>query len=124
MEFGGTSETSHPPKDCAGSAARACDASIVTKTSNVLPPSRPIAFTSVADATPVTISDTTSGITVIRIAFTQRAPIGATASAALRSGGRPLAAIDIPPAIAAPSATRTRVLFFIRSWPTSSDRRR
>ena len=46
------------------------------------PPSRPIALTSVADATPVMSSETTSGMTVIRMAFTHSAPTGAIESAA------------------------------------------
>ena len=44
--------------------------------SRVRVPSRPIDFRSVAPATPVMTSDTTRGITVIRIAFTQIVPIG------------------------------------------------
>ena len=59
-----------------GTTTTARNISIATKTSSVLPPSRPTAFTAVADATLVTMSDTMSGITVIRIAFTQMAPIG------------------------------------------------
>jgi hypothetical protein len=83
-------------------------------TSSVRPPSRPIAFTSVADATPVMISETTSGITVIRIAFTHSVPIGASESAARSRASLPDAAINAPPTTAAPSATRTRVLSFMR----------
>ena len=52
------------------------------KTSSVRPPRRPMAFTSVADATPVMSSETTSGITVMRMAFTHSVPIGAMKSAA------------------------------------------
>src|SRR5688572_4269372 len=47
------------------------------KTSSVRPPSRPTALTSVADATPVMSSDTTSGMTVMRMALTQSVPTGA-----------------------------------------------
>ncbi len=59
-----------------------------TNTSSVRPPSRPIAFMSVADATPVMSSDTTSGMTVMRMAFTHSVPIGAMKSAAASSGRR------------------------------------
>ena len=52
-----------------------------TNTITVRAPSRPIAATSVVDATPVTSSDTTSGITVIRIAFTHSVPMGTSWSA-------------------------------------------
>ena len=78
------------------------------------PPSRPIAFTSLAEATPMMISETTSGITVIRMAFTHNAPIGASESAARSSASFPDAPISTPPTTAAPSATRTRVLSFMR----------
>ncbi len=44
-------------------------------TASVRPPIRPIVDTSAADATPVISSETTSGITVIRIAFTQSVPM-------------------------------------------------
>src|SRR6059058_2568643 len=84
---------------------------------SVRPPMRPIAPTSVADATPVISSETTSGTTVIRMAFTQSVPIGASASAASSNGLLPNAAMSAPMAIAAASATRTRVLsFIIGSW--------
>ncbi len=59
------------------------------------------------------ISATTSGMTVMRMAFTHRAPIGATTSAAPIRPGCPNAPITTPPAMAAPRATRTRVLSFI-----------
>ena len=62
-------------------------ASMLMKTASVRPPSRPTALTSDADATPVMTRETTSGITVIRIAFTQSVPTGAMASAALSSDG-------------------------------------
>ncbi len=45
-----------------------------TNTAIVRPPMRPIDRRSAADATPVMSSDTTSGITVIRIALTQSVP--------------------------------------------------
>ena len=50
-------------------------------TITVRAPSRPIAATSVVDATPVTSSETTSGITVIRIALTHSVPMGTSWSA-------------------------------------------
>ena len=74
---------------------------------------RPMAFTSLADATPVMSSETTSGMTVIRMAFTHSVPIGAMASAALASGTIPDALMIMPSRMAAMSATRTRVLSFI-----------
>jgi len=86
------------------------------KTSNVRPPSRPIALTSLADATPVMMSETTSGMTVMRIAFTHSVPIGAMLSATRRSGAPPYAPIAMPPATAAPREMRTRVLSFIRAF--------
>ena len=85
------------------------------KTTRVRAPSRPMALTSVAEATPVITRDTTSGITVIRMAFTHRVPNGASASAAPASAGLPVAAMSRPSAPAAPSETRTRVLSFIGS---------
>ena len=57
---------------------------------------RPIDRMSDADATPVISSDTTSGMTVIRMAFTQSVPIGATASAARSSVALPEAAMAMP----------------------------
>ena len=66
--------------------------------SSVRVPSRPIDLRSAAPATPVMMSDTTSGITVIRIALTQIVPIGASQSAAASSVGLPLAAMAAPPA--------------------------
>ena len=96
-----------------GMTTAATHASNSTNTSSVRPPRRPIDLTSAADATPVMSSETTSGITVIRMAFTQNVPIGAMASAAWSSGALPDAAMATPPMTAAPSATRTRVLSFI-----------
>ena len=77
---------------------------------------RPIAEMSEADATPVISSETTSGITVIRMALTQSVPIGATASAAPSSARLCDAAMAMPTTRPAPSATRTRVLSFMRSY--------
>ena len=48
----------------------------------------------------------------MRIALTQSVPTGAMKSAARMSGAFPDAAMAMPPAIAAPRATRTRVLSF------------
>ena len=82
--------------------------------SSVRPPMRPIAEMSDADATPVMSSETTSGITVIRMALTQSVPIGATrvggapAARAVRGRDRP-----VPTTRPATSATRTRVPSFI-----------
>src|SRR5258706_711476 len=96
-----------------GTATMASVALNATNTSRVSPPSRPTVFTSLADATPVISSETTSGMTVIRIAFTQIVPIGARASAADRSGALPLAPMITPATTATPSETRTRVLSFM-----------
>ena len=63
---------------------------------------------------PVISSETTSGITVMRMAFTHSVPTSATASTARSSAALPEAAIAAPPASPAPSATRTRVLVFHR----------
>src|SRR5205823_3544319 len=78
-------------------------------------PIRPIARRSAAPATPVTSSETTSGITVIRIALIQRTPTGVIASAARSRRASPEAATAAPAPRAAPSAIRTRVLSFIPS---------
>ena len=56
-----------------------------TKTNSDVAPMRPIPRTSAAEATPVMISATMSGITVIRIAVTHSEPIGAIASANWRA---------------------------------------
>jgi hypothetical protein len=80
------------------------------KTKSVRPPMRPIDFTSPVEPTATTRSEATSGITVMRIAFTQSVPNGAMKSAARMSGTIPEALIAMPPATAAPRATRTRVL--------------
>ena len=88
---------------------------------------RPIAFTSVADAMPVMMSETISGITVMRMAFTHSTPIGAMASAARSAWPFPLAAMTAPTAMAATSATRTRVpsfIFLFRRGPTPGACRR
>ena len=61
--------------------------------SRVRVPSRPMVLRSVAPATPVITSETTRGITVIRIALTQMVPIGVSQSAAPSSAGLPLAAM-------------------------------
>ena len=99
--------------EMSGIITAARPAIIRTKVSRVRVPSRPIDLRSVAPATPVITSDTTRGITVIRMAFTQIVPIGPTQSAAARSEGLPLAAMAAPPARPAPRASRTRVLSFM-----------
>ncbi len=73
---------------------------------------RPIDFASEAEATPTTRSDTTNGITVMRIALTHSVPIGVMKSAARTNVGIPDAAMATPLAIATARATRTRVLSF------------
>jgi hypothetical protein len=60
------------------------------------PPTRPSVRPSRADVIPVITSDTTSGITVMRIAFTQSAPIGSTSCGTGRSTGTSSAEITIP----------------------------
>ena len=109
-----------------GMTTAATDALSRINTSSDLPPMRPMAFTSLADATPVMSSEITSGMTVIRIAFTHSVPIGAMASAAVVSGTLPDALMIVPSRMAAMSATRTRVLSFIElgKSATSSSRRR
>jgi hypothetical protein len=100
-----------------------------TKTRRVRPPMRLIDVMSVAEATPVMRSDTTNGITVMRMAFTQSVPNGAMKSAARTSDSLPEAAIAIPTMIAAPKAMRTRVpslmellpFYIIRSPPLMSN---
>ncbi len=96
-----------------GMTTAAVPVSKATNTRRVRPPSLPIDFTSLAEATPVMRSETTSGITVMRMALTHSVPTGAMASAACRNEALPDAAIAAPPATATQSATRTRVLSFI-----------
>ncbi len=96
-----------------GMTTTATDALSSTKMISDFPPMRPIALTSLAEATPVMSSETTSGMTVMRIAFTHSVPIGAIASAAFASGTLPDALMTIPSRMAAMSATRTRLLSFI-----------
>ena len=72
-----------------------------------------IALMSAAEATPVISSETTSGMTVMRMALTHSAPIGAIASAARMSVALPVAAMIAPAMTAATRARRTRVLSFI-----------
>src|SRR5260221_5481891 len=66
------------------------------------------------DATPVMTSETTSGITVIRIALTHNEPTGAMASTAPRSVELCVAATISPMARPRPRPTRTRVPSFNR----------
>ena len=89
------------------------DTRAARQTQSRLAAEMPIDFMSVADATPVTISATTSGITVMRIAFTHSVPMGTRASAAFTSDSFPDAAMRIPPPTAAARATTIRVLSFI-----------
>ena len=96
-----------------GIPTSATEALSATNTISDLFPMRPMAFTSLADAMPVMRSDTTRGITVIRMALTHNVPNGANASAALMSGTLPTAPMIVPNKMAAMSATRTRVLSFI-----------
>jgi hypothetical protein len=65
-----------------------------------------------AEATPVISSDTTSGITVIRIAFTQSVPIGAAAFAAAISVALCENETAMPIARPAARAATTRVPSF------------
>ena len=97
-----------------GITIRVAAASMARNTASVRPPSRPTAVTSDADATPVITSETTRGITVIRIALTQSVPTGATASAAPSSAALCVAAMAMPAPRPAPSPTRTCVLSFMR----------
>ena len=110
------------PLACCGSIRKSIGASGITtiavptrrnrNTNSVRPPMRPIDFTSEAEATPTTRSDTTNGITVMRIALTHSVPIGVMKSAARTNVGIPDAAMATPLAIATARATRTRVLSF------------
>src|ERR1041385_5948594 len=62
------------------------------------------------EATPVMSRDTTSGITVMRIALTQRVPIGSTKSTNFRSAGAGSARMARPRISPKTSATRTRMV--------------
>ncbi len=93
-----------------GMAKTAMPAINSTNTAIVRAPRRPIARRSAAEATPVTSSETTSGITVIRMALTHSVPTGATASAARSQNGSPLQAMAAPAASPAASAMRTQML--------------
>jgi hypothetical protein len=96
-----------------GIAIKVAAVSIRTKTSSVRPPRRLIDPTFDVDATPVITSEMTSGMTVMRIAFTHSVPAGAMASTARSSVLLPVAPIARPTASPAPRPTRTRVLSFI-----------
>ena len=80
--------------------------------------------TSDAEATPVMSSETTSGITVIRMAFTHSVPIGATASAARMSVALCDAPMARPAASADAEGDENPRAFFHDAPPTSSGRRR
>jgi hypothetical protein len=82
---------------------------------SVCAPIRPSAFTSVAEAMPVMMRERINGMTVIRMALTQSVPTGATLSASCSPKLLPVDAMAAPAPIAAPSATRTRVLSFIQA---------
>ena len=99
--------------DAIGITTAATEASIRPNTISVRPPSRPIDRTSEADATPVMSRETTSGMTVMRIAFTHIVPMGVRRSAAWTSDALPDAPMMAPTATAEPSAMRTRVLSFM-----------
>ncbi len=101
-----------------GSASMVAPASMAMNTAIVRLPIRPIVDTSDAEATPVISSDTTNGITVIRIAFTQSVPRSATASAAPISVALCDAPISRPPARPAPTPTSTHLPSFTNA-PTS-----
>src|SRR5262249_20705802 len=73
---------------------------------------RPIVEMSEADATAEMSSEATSGMTVIRIAFTKSVPIGATVSAVVSRLPLCEAAMAMPHNRPAMSATRTRVPSF------------
>ena len=106
-----------------GMTAMATIANNIRNTSSVRPPTRPIARTSAAEAIPVMRSETTSGITVMRMALIHNAPIGAMASAARTSDALPDAAIAIPATIATARVIRTRVdsfIYIIKSPPLMS----
>jgi len=97
------------------SAAKSADAlSRTTKVSRPRQPMRPIVPTS-TDATLTMRRETTSGTTVIRMAFTQSVPIGSTNETRANSGGPPKAEIAIPPARPAARATRTRLVGDMRA---------
>ena len=68
-------------------------------------------FPSLADATPVMSSETINGMIVIRIAFTQSVPIGATMAAALCSVAFPDAATAAPSTSARTSAMQNAHTF-------------
>lgn len=82
------------------------------KTPSVRAPICPMDLRSAAEATPVTSSATTSGMTVMRMAFTHKVPSGASASAARSNAVLPDAPTSAPSRMARTSATRTRVLSF------------
>ena len=73
---------------------------------------RPMDFMSPTELTAMTSNETTNGITVIRIAFTQRVPSGVTKSTARTRVGLPEAAMATPAPTAAARAMRTRVFSF------------
>ena len=101
-----------------GRARSVAPASIAKNTASVRPPIRPMLEMSATEATPVITSDTTNGITVIRIAFTHNVPIGVTASAAWSRVASWDAEMAMPPSSPAPNPTRTRVPSFMAA-PTS-----
>ena len=108
----------------AGMTMSAVTTSSATKMASVRPPMRPIDARFLVDAIPVISRETTSGITVIRIAFTQSVPIGATRSAACSSAGLPEAAIAAPATRASAERDENGDAAFHAANTTSSGRRR
>ena len=82
---------------------------ISTKTIKPRPPIRATTFPPPEVAIPTTRLDTTSGMTVMRIAFTNNVPIGSTIAIAMRATDPSAAAIPNPTTTPAPSARRTLV---------------
>ena len=93
----------------AGITIAAAPMSSARNTTSALAPMRPMSRTSDADATPVTMSATRSGMTVMRMAVTQRIPTGASASATRSACVFPDDAMITPRRTAEPRAARTRV---------------
>src|SRR5262245_41616324 len=99
------------------------------KTRSPRPPTLPMAAVG-CDAIREIRSDTTSGITVDRIALSQRVPSGSTADAIARSFGSAVHAIAAPARSPARRAVRTReaedmllLTFPARAWPVAGQRR-
>ena len=80
------------------------------KTVTVRRPIRPIERVSVAEITAVISNEITRGSTVIRMALTQRVPMGARTVAILSHWGLPATATSAPSTSPRANATRTRLL--------------